>query len=105
MWGRFATCLTFPATCPHHPTASGDAVRVMRFGLTGARECATRGGMRWVSLLGIGVLMGIAWALSENRRRFPWRVVPFGVKLLRFTDAGALASYQTATIAGVLIGA
>jgi CNT family concentrative nucleoside transporter len=73
--------------------------------------------MRWVSLLGIVVLMGIAWLLSENRRRFPWRVALCGVglqftfalfilktkvglhifdgarsaivKLLSFTDAGA----------------
>lgn len=73
--------------------------------------------MRWVSLLGIFVLMGIAWLLSDNKRRFPWRVAIFGVglqfvfavfilktsvgllifdgartaivKLLSFTDAGA----------------
>ena len=37
--------------------------------------------MRWVSLLGIVVLMGIAWLLSENKRRFPWRIVLFGVAL------------------------
>ncbi|HUI06617.1 MAG TPA: nucleoside transporter C-terminal domain-containing protein [Verrucomicrobiae bacterium] len=73
--------------------------------------------MRFLSLLGIFVLMGIAWLLSNNKRKFPWRVVVFGVglqfafalfilktpiglvifdsaraaivKLLSFTDAGA----------------
>jgi CNT family concentrative nucleoside transporter len=74
-------------------------------------------GMRLLSLAGIFVLMGIAWLLSSNRRKFPWRVAAFGVglqitfalvilktpfglrifdgaraaivKLLSFTDAGA----------------
>jgi CNT family concentrative nucleoside transporter len=73
--------------------------------------------MRFLSLFGIFVLMGIAWLLSDNKRRFPWRVAGFGVglqfvfalfilrtgvglrvfngareaivKLLGFTDAGA----------------
>jgi concentrative nucleoside transporter, CNT family len=73
--------------------------------------------MRFLSLLGIVVLMGIAWLLSDHKRKFPWRVVLFGVglqfvfalfilktpiglvifdgaraaivKLLSFTDAGA----------------
>ncbi len=73
--------------------------------------------MRVLSLLGIFVLMGIAWLLSNNKKKFPWRVVlggvglqlvfavfilktPIGlfvfdnarqaiVKLLSFTDAGA----------------
>jgi CNT family concentrative nucleoside transporter len=73
--------------------------------------------MRWLSLLGIFVLMGIAWLLSSNKRKFPWRVAAGGValqflfalfilktpaglvifenarraivKLLSFTDAGA----------------
>jgi len=79
--------------------------------------CVTDDNMRLVSLLGIFVLMGIAWLLSTNKRMFPWRVVLFGVglqfafalfilktpaglavfdgarlaivKLLSFTDAGA----------------
>lgn len=34
-----------------------------------------------VSLVGILVLILIAWALSENRRRFPWRVVAWGLVL------------------------
>lgn len=73
--------------------------------------------MRLLSLAGIFVLMGIAWLMSNNKRKFPWRVAVFGVglqfafalfilktnagraifegarsaivKLLSFTDAGA----------------
>ncbi|MBV9331076.1 MAG: nucleoside:proton symporter [Alphaproteobacteria bacterium] len=33
------------------------------------------------SLLGIAVIIALAWALSENRRAFPWRVVAGGVLL------------------------
>ena len=34
-----------------------------------------------VSLVGIFVFIGCAWLLSENRRRFPWRVVAWGLGL------------------------
>jgi CNT family concentrative nucleoside transporter len=34
-----------------------------------------------VSLLGIVVLLGLAWLLSNNRRLFPWRVVGWGLGL------------------------
>ncbi len=34
-----------------------------------------------ISLLGIGVLLLVAWALSNNRRLFPWRVVLWGLGL------------------------
>lgn len=34
-----------------------------------------------ISLLGIIVLLAIAWALSNNRRRFPWRVAGWGLGL------------------------
>lgn len=33
------------------------------------------------ALLGIGVLLSLAWLLSTNRRRFPWRVVGWGMGL------------------------
>lgn len=36
---------------------------------------------RWVSLAGILVFTALAWALSRDRRRFPWRVVGWGVGL------------------------
>jgi len=39
-----------------------------------------------ISLLGIVVLIAIAWALSNNRRLFPWRVVGWGLGL-QFTLA------------------
>ena len=35
----------------------------------------------WRSLLGLFVLIGLAWLVSEDRRRFPWRVVISGVLL------------------------
>jgi len=34
-----------------------------------------------VSLLGVAVLLGLAWLLSRDRRRFPWRVVLWGLGL------------------------
>ncbi len=34
-----------------------------------------------VSLLGMVVLLALAWALSNNRRRFPWRTVLWGLGL------------------------
>ena len=37
--------------------------------------------MRLVSLLGLVVMLVIAWALSENRRKAPWRIVLWGVGL------------------------
>jgi len=37
--------------------------------------------MRLVSLLGLMVMLAIAWALSENRRKPPWRIVLWGVAL------------------------
>jgi len=51
-----------------------------------------------ISLLGIFVLLGLAWALSNNRRAFPWRVAGWGlglqsvlaVILLRTTWGGAV---------------
>ncbi len=36
---------------------------------------------RATSLLGLGGLLGIAWLFSERRRRFPWRIVLWGVSL------------------------
>jgi nucleoside transporter len=40
-----------------------------------------------VSLVGIFAFLGCAWLLSENRRRFPWRVVAWGMGL-QFLFAG-----------------
>ena len=34
-----------------------------------------------IAFLGIFVLVFVAWLLSENRRRFPWRVVSWGIAL------------------------
>jgi CNT family concentrative nucleoside transporter len=52
-------------------------------------------GVRLVSVLGIGVLIGLAWLMSSNRRAMPWRLVGFSLALqfafaivVRKTDAG-----------------
>jgi len=37
-----------------------------------------------VSLLGMVVFLALAWAISENRKRFPWRVVLWGLGLQVF---------------------
>ncbi len=37
--------------------------------------------MKLTSLLGILALIGVAWLLSEHRRRFPWRAVVWGLTL------------------------
>jgi CNT family concentrative nucleoside transporter len=34
-----------------------------------------------ISALGIGIFVMVAWGLSEDRKRFPWRVVAWGVLL------------------------
>jgi CNT family concentrative nucleoside transporter len=36
---------------------------------------------RFVSILGLGAFVALAWLLSENRRRFPWRTVASGMAL------------------------
>ena len=37
--------------------------------------------LKLISLLGMAVLIGIAWLASKNRRRFPWRTVAWGLAL------------------------
>jgi CNT family concentrative nucleoside transporter len=41
---------------------------------------------RAISFAGYFVMIGLAWLLSENKRRFPWRVVLVGT-LLQFALA------------------
>jgi CNT family concentrative nucleoside transporter len=41
------------------------------------------------SALGISVFIGLAWAVSEDRRAFPWRIVLAGLAL-QFALAAAL---------------
>ncbi|MCE2825774.1 MAG: hypothetical protein LW626_01610 [Verrucomicrobium sp.] len=40
--------------------------------------------MKLISLSGILALIGVAWLLSEHRRRFPWRTVLWGLALQFF---------------------
>ena len=44
---------------------------------------------RAISFAGYFVMIGLAWLLSENKRRFPWRVVMVG-SLLQFVLALAI---------------
>jgi CNT family concentrative nucleoside transporter len=37
--------------------------------------------LRLVSLLGLVVFIGLAWAISQNRKLFPWRTVLWGLGL------------------------
>ena len=37
--------------------------------------------LRLISLLGLIVLLALGWALSNNRRAFPWRTVLWGLAL------------------------
>lgn len=36
---------------------------------------------RLTSLFGVLVMVGLAWAMSRDRRRFPWRIVAWGIGL------------------------
>lgn len=65
--------------------------------------------LRLVSLLGIGVLIFLAWLISSNRRQVPWRVVVGGL-LLQFTFAAIVFGFRTWTVSeahpeGVLFSA
>ncbi|MDH4352109.1 MAG: hypothetical protein OEW56_13255, partial [Gemmatimonadota bacterium] len=42
---------------------------------------ATPLGARLMGLVGLATMIGIAWLLSNNRRRVPWRLVATGVAL------------------------
>ena len=42
--------------------------------------------VRLISLLGLVVFIGLAWAISYNRKLFPWRTVLWGLAL-QFTFA------------------
>ena len=67
--------------CPNESLASG-------LGVT----------LRLISLLGIVSFIGLAWAMSSNRRQVPWRVVGWGLGLQLFIG---LAVFQTPLGQGV----
>lgn len=53
-------------------------------------------------ILGVAVLIGIAWAVSTNRRRFPWRVVAWSLALqLAFALLVLKSSVGTAALSAV----
>lgn len=47
----------------------------------GVEGTATSPWDRWRGLLGLGLILCMAWGLSSNRRRIPWRVVLWGLAL------------------------
>src|SRR5487761_2494697 len=53
-------------------------------------------------LLGLAALLAIAWALSEDRRRIPWRTVTAGV-VLQVALAMLLLHFPPATAAIFLL--
>lgn len=65
---------------------------------------------RAISLLGLFVMVGLAWAMSSARRRFPWRLVAwgiglqlvFGVFVLKTSVGLALFSFLNTVIARLL---
>jgi CNT family concentrative nucleoside transporter len=61
-------------------------------GLALGRAGRERGMDRLKPLAGVVVLAAIAWALSSNRRRFPWRLAAMGLGL-QLVIAGACLSF------------
>ena len=44
---------------------------------------------RAVGVLGLGVLLGLAWAASVNRRAIPWRAVGIGASRRQVLATGS----------------
>lgn len=57
---------------------------------------------RFISVLGIAVLIALAWLVSNNRRRFPVRIVVFGV-LLQFAFCLLVIGIPALGISGPLL--
>ncbi len=49
-------------------------------------EKETKMELKFVSLLGLAAMVAMAWAISDNRKLFPWRTVLWGIGL-QFTFA------------------
>lgn len=49
--------------------------------MSGELDAAVPIWQRLVSLSGLAVMLGLAWAMSYDRKRFPWRLVSWGVGL------------------------
>ena len=75
------------------------------------------------SLAGLGFVVAVCWALSENKRAFPWKLALGSIAVqiggvsslvpsrrkdfarfgLRAMIGGALATFSTAAVAGILL--
>ncbi|HJL29477.1 MAG TPA: Na+ dependent nucleoside transporter N-terminal domain-containing protein, partial [Polyangiaceae bacterium LLY-WYZ-15_(1-7)] len=92
--GAFAAALPAPAwaqpdtaeSTPESTAASGSesaAEPVEQVELSALRDGASAvpWWQRALSVAGLAALLGVAWLASSNRRRFPWRVVGWGLGL------------------------
>lgn len=61
--------------------------------------------LKLVSLAGLAVFIGLAWSLSLDRKRFPWRVVVWGVGLQFFLAVLILKTHPGELIFAWLQGA
>lgn len=73
--GGTAAPVVVPDTAAGAPGDAGEAASQAR------RDLSTPLGERLISILGLVVMIGIAWSLSVNRARFPVRIVAWGVGL------------------------
>jgi concentrative nucleoside transporter, CNT family len=56
---------------------------------------------RFISFVGLFVMIGLAWLMSSNKRKFPWRVVIGGL-ILQFIFAGVMFASRDAEPAAAL---
>lgn len=60
---------------------------------------------RAISFLGLFVLVGLAWVMSEDRRRVPWRIVAWGIALQLAFGLVVLSPQAQASVFAAIDGA
>ena len=84
-----------PAPPPEAPPAAAPAAPMTLADRIAAKEKEPVSfGSRLQSLFGIFILLGLAWAMSNNRRKIPWRVIAWGLGL-QFTFAVLVLKTKT----------
>ena len=43
--------------------------------------------LKLLSLIGLAAFLAVAWTLSENRKKFPWRTILSGLGLQLFLES------------------
>ena len=66
------------------PTIEPPAKRGLRATLEAKKRTKTTIGARLQSLVGILIMLGLAWSMSVNRKKIPWRVIGWGLGLQFF---------------------